>query len=441
MKNKKCLLFVLLLLLISIKPSNVEAISAPLQVGVGQATIKIPEGFLPAQGFNEIHDDLYVKTLLLNNGINKTAIISIDMTSLGNVDELKNIVKNIAGVKPENIFICAAHNFSSPHLFSHDADQKTELFSLALDMALEASVRTAASSIQPARIGYSTGISNVNINRDALTADGWWHGNDASGYSDKELGVIKFDDLSGKVLAIFMNYSVQSSILDGSVSNEGNHVISADLAGAATKYVEEKYKNDGTISFFGVGSAGDQSPIFMANQYTTDHDGISVRNDIHDDGYVLLALLGERLGADAIKVAQNMTNQQSHVDVKVIHDSVMCQSQKMPENKKSTELKPVKQYVYLDNGEIKVPIDIMKVGNIAIVGVQPELAAKIGADIKRKSPIKNTMVLTMVNGAAKYMADKNSYDEFTYEARNSQYAKGSAERVENKILSMLGSLK
>lgn len=49
--------------------------------------------------------------------------------------------------------------------------------------------------------------------------------------------------------------------------------------------------------------------------------------------------------------------------------------------------------------------------------------------------------MTLVNGAAKYMADENSYDKFTYEARNSQYAKGSAEYVEDKILSMLETLK
>jgi len=378
---------------------------------------------------------------LLNNGRNKIAIVSIDLTSLGNIDGLKDVVQKITGVKPENIFIYAAHNFSSPHMFGGDGDEKTAMFSLAIDKAIEASAKTAFVSMQFAKIGYGTGISNVNINRDILTADGWWHGGDASGYSDKELGVMKIDDLSGKALAIFMNYSVQSSILDESVSNKGECVISADLAGAATNYVEEKYKNEGTIAFFGVGSAGDQSPIFMANRYTIDNNGAAVRKDIHDDGYVLLDLLGERLGTDTIKVAENITDKQSDVDLTVIHDSVICQSQKMPEHQKATDMRPVKQYVYQDNGEIKVPIDIMKVGNIAIVGIQPELASKIGANIKKKSPIKNTMVLTMVNGAAKYMADKNSYDKFTYEARNSQYAKGSAERVEDKILSMLETLK
>ncbi|MBP2656150.1 MAG: hypothetical protein H6Q73_3719 [Firmicutes bacterium] len=444
MRNRKWMLLIWLLLIFSLNTQNgaaAKSLVGPLQVGAGQAAIQIPEGFFPTQGFDGIHDDLYVKTLLFNNGIIQTAIVSVDMTSLSNIDGMKEVVQKNTGVKPENIFIYAAHNFSSPHVFGGDGDKKTAMFAQALNKALATSAKEASAGLKAAKIGYDTGISNVNINRDILTTEGWWHGSNAAAYSDKELGVMKIDDVSGKALAIFMNYSVQSSVLDESVSNEGKRMISADLAGAATKYIEEKYKAAGTIAFFGIGSAGDQSPILMANRYTMNDSGISVRKDIHDTGYIVLGLLGERLGADAVSVAQNITDKQSEVDLTVINDSVICQSQKMPERQKPADMKPVKQYAYQETGEIKVPIAIMKVGNIAIVGVQPELAAIIGADIKKKSPIKNTLVLTMVNGAAKYMADKDSYDKFTYEARNSHHAKGSAERVEAKILSMLETLK
>jgi hypothetical protein len=38
-----------------------------------------------------------------------------------------------------------------------------------------------------------------------------------------------------------------------------------------------------------------------------------------------------------------------------------------------------------------------------------------------------TLVMTMVNGASKYMADKESYDNMTYESMNSPFGKGSAD--------------
>jgi hypothetical protein len=47
------------------------------------------------------------------------------------------------------------------------------------------------------------------------------------------------------------------------------------------------------------------------------------------------------------------------------------------------------------------------------------------------------LLLTMVDGAAKYMADAKSYDQFTYEARNSSYARGAAEHVASAIYGFL----
>ena len=48
--------------------------------------------------------------------------------------------------------------------------------------------------------------------------------------------------------------------------------------------------------------------------------------------------------------------------------------------------------------------------------------------------------MTMVNGAAKYMADAENYDRIMYEAMNSMFAKGSSEIVAAKIRSMLEQL-
>jgi hypothetical protein len=79
----------------------------------------------------------------------------------------------------------------------------------------------------------------------------------------------------------------------------------------------------------------------------------------------------------------------------------------------------------------------MRIGDIALVGVQAELSASTGAQIKARSPFPHTIVLTMVDGAAKYMPDAASYDRFTYEARNSRYAQGSAEAMVSRIVDML----
>ena len=50
-------------------------------------------------------------------------------------------------------------------------------------------------------------------------------------------------------------------------------------------------------------------------------------------------------------------------------------------------------------------------------------------------------VVTMVNGAAKYLADAGSYDRITYAAMNSPYAAGAAEQVAARIVETLRGLR
>ena len=62
-------------------------------------------------------------------------------------------------------------------------------------------------------------------------------------------------------------------------------------------------------------------------------------------------------------------------------------------------------YDYRPGPEIDVPIVLMRIGDIALVGLQAELAASVGAQIKANSPFPHTIVVTMVDGGAKYMPD------------------------------------
>ncbi len=412
-----------------------------LQAGAAQQPMDLSAA-LPKDGFSVVHDALYARTLLFDNGKQRLAIVSIDMTSIGNTDELKNLVSQAAGVAPENIWICAAHSFSSLHYWSGTMPVKPKepvkntAFGAALKQAVTSSAQGALADLQAAKVGYGSGTVNVNINRDMQTADGWWHGSDERGTSDKELSVLRVMASNGKPLAVLMNYAVQSSVLDGSVQADGKQAISADLGGAATAYLSERLP--GAVAFFAVGAAGDQAPLFQANRYVLDENGKSARIDIHDAGYDLLALQSERLGMEALRVEEGIQAKDSDV-LRLVKGSVSCETQAMNHNTQG--IQPVKSYDYKETGKEDVPIEIMQIGDGVLVGVQPELAAKIGQEIKAKSPYKHTMVLTMVNGAAKYMADQDSYDKYTYEAINSKYAKGSAEKVEAKALTMLKEMK
>lgn len=51
-----------------------------LTIGAGKSVIDIPEAFFPAEGFVGIHDNLHVRTLLMDNGVNRIALVVLDVS-------------------------------------------------------------------------------------------------------------------------------------------------------------------------------------------------------------------------------------------------------------------------------------------------------------------------------------------------------------------------
>jgi hypothetical protein len=113
---------------------------------------------------------------------------------------------------------------------------------------------------------------------------------------DPFLGVVRIDDRSDDALAVVMNVAVQPSVMEGSKLSMGGKLISADLAGAAARRVESHFPS--AVAFFIPGAAGDQSPRVQASRHAIDHEGVVSRVDLHETGFALLELLGERLGAN-----------------------------------------------------------------------------------------------------------------------------------------------
>lgn len=411
-----------------------------LTAGAGRADIQIPPELYPLDGFVGQHDPLAARVLLLEEEGQRLAIAVVDQTSISDesISAMKAILNKVAAVSPDNAIVCASHTFSAPHLLpAEHTPAAMRGKAAALEQVIEAAVQTAAaqavSTLQPARLGFGLGMSRVNVNRDIPTAKGWWLGANDAGYADSSLAVLRVNSLDGKPLAVLMNLAVQSSVMDGSQSEKGGKLVSADLAGAASRYLEAHY-GAGTVAMFLVGAAGDQAPYLMANRHVINKDGGVSRIDIHDAGFTLLDLLGERLGGDALRVSEAITATVPP-KLQVIRQGVEVTSQISQSD--SVPSGPVDFYMYQPASKVEVPVVLMQLGDIAIVGLQTELAASVGAQIKIGSPFSHTIVVTMVDGAAKYMPDAASYGRFTYEARSTRYVRGSAEATAVAIVSRL----
>ena len=159
------------------------------KIGAGRSVIDIPDTFSPAEGFVGIHDALHTRTLLLDNSVNRIALVVIDVTSISSqqVSLAKDIISRAGNVEPANVLVCASHTFSAPHVLpdvalkTENDKHKNEMLQRAIHEAIRHSVVNAREYLQPATVGYGVGTSHVNVNRNILTADGWWHGHNEHG--------------------------------------------------------------------------------------------------------------------------------------------------------------------------------------------------------------------------------------------------------------------
>ena len=133
-------------------------------------------------------------------------------------------------------------------------------------------------------------------------------------------------------------------------------------------------------------------------------------------------------------LSQVTENEHFEGDFSLTQISVELDGQAIPDMK---SLKPTREYHFELQGKKQVELAILTIGDFGLVMLKPELASITGKVIREQSPFSVTMIATMINGGQKYMVDEKSYDNYTYEAMNSMFARGSAEKVSKAIIKTL----
>src|SRR5262249_53443959 len=124
-------------------------------------------------------------------------------------------------------------------------------------------IRSAASSMTPARIGTGWGATFIGFNRRYVEMDGtvrmFWRNEPKTPTTfpvDPTVGVIRVDRADGNPLAILVNYSCHPVIF-----GPDNLQYSADYPSEMRRYIEQRMGH-GSMAFFLQGAPGDINPYF-----------------------------------------------------------------------------------------------------------------------------------------------------------------------------------
>ena len=405
-----------------------------LQVGTGRRDIT-PREPVPMWGYGDRHDalsvgmldPLYADALVIQAGGKKIAIVGLDLgraPAEASLQRIRQRIQEQAGI--ENSIIAGSHTHHGPVLVLTDQEGKGKgRFDAALryyrqmEDGIAAAIVEANSRLAPARMAVgSTQLEGFNRNR---------HTKIEPKPSDRELAVMRFDDATGKPVAILLNFAAHPTMLPA-----GTLKFSADYVGALKAEVT---KETGAAAIFMQGAAGDQSANADGKSYQA---------------------FGQALAHEAVKLAQSLNPQE------VAHPSLDCREERLRFTARTDFANPmvkaayqkaffpelVPNYIdeYADGIRPRLTVALLN-GDIALVGVSGEFFSNHAIRLKQRARVKQLFFFGYANGYHQYFPTIEAVAEGGYGADNavSPAAVGAGEVVMDtaliRIYQMLGKIK
>jgi Neutral/alkaline non-lysosomal ceramidase, N-terminal len=383
------------------------------------------------QGFQGIHDHIYVRAIVLSDGTHDAAIVSWELIAIPNSvwQVLTQRISSQLGIPVDNIILTAVHDHDAPAVgtFSNPSPGTIAYTKTVEDKTFEA-VREAKANLQPAKFGFGTGKCYININRrEYFPKQGWWWlGYNPNGPSDKTVSVLRFETLSGKPIALLYNYADH-----GTVMGPHNMKISGDWMGAASRFIEHFYEGKfkqgrsdegwemqpqqqemagekGFVALFAQGAAGDQNPIV---------------SDSGED-FSMVDGLGRIMGEEVVRIANGMTLKEMSTQARI---SGSQQALTCPGQKVAPGPIPRKVYSFENAKPVNIRLSLVMLNNIAMTGVSGEVLTPILQHLQKESPFKNMFMVGYANGYSGYIPNDAAYNQISYEITTTHLKPGCAE--------------
>jgi hypothetical protein len=405
-----------------------------LRAGAAKVDVTPAQNALP-QGYEGVLDRIYSRAIVLDDGTSTAALISVDAGAIPDAiwQEVARRLESELGIPGDNVLLTATHTHSVPR-------QEVGPYT---DKIVE-SARLAKARMANASVGYGTGVSYLNVNRNIIDPKTrrWWEGPNYEGPSDKTVAVIAFETSSGEPIAVYYNYAMHA-VTVGQLD-----LVSGDAPGTASKYIEDSFDSN-VVALWSSGAAGDQNPIYFQQTYDLREirikeyaeRGIDISNAMPPGGQGLdrqdpavirlmnqqkqmIQSMGQFLGEEVLHVMRGMEKTQSDVRIAGHHKLVTC-----PGRERTNEGRAGFPGEYRDAAPVEIRLGVLALGDIRIGAVNAEVFNPIAQRLKRESPYARTMMATLTNGMARsgYIPHDAGFGMYTFEVLSSRLQPGCAE--------------
>jgi neutral ceramidase len=456
-----------------------------LTLGVARRCIN-PSPQVPISGWGAqthivgtgIESDFWTTVLYLQDEYSISVIIDVDTSHflIGQSDSINKRISKECELDISAIRLSSTHTHSGPMLWSQYYPNYThainEYNELLVSRTVEA-VLEAKNNRVKVTVGAGNGMSHVAVNRRQLLESGRMvTGTNMGGLIDPTVGVVRFDDEMGQIVASIVHYSCHPTTLGFT-----NTLYSPDYPGVVKRTVEQIV---GGTCLFLLGSAGNIGP---------GPEGFKA-------DLPAMMRIGKLLGCEAAKVLLETKT----VDVKISFDGVvesgaplgMWKTEKVAPDTEisfkimSSQIKlplkaqlsieeaqkiaffnrdelarlqslkapaeQIKEFTYkckraffaLERSELyygksfeEIPVQFVKLGDIVLIGIPLEPFIETGIAIRERSPFTFTLFSGYANGWKGYLPMSEDYLLGGYEVDISPYAQGAAEILTEEIVRLL----
>ncbi|MBI5774483.1 MAG: neutral/alkaline non-lysosomal ceramidase N-terminal domain-containing protein [Verrucomicrobia bacterium] len=433
---------------------TLHAADAPRQLRAGAAASNItpPLGAgIVGSGTSDppsvhIHDELWARCLVLDNGVTRLAIVVCDNLHATRpvYDLAKEFIAKETGLPADHVLISATHTHSGPSAMGKYAftwGTPLEDYQKFMARRIADGVRRALNNLAPARIGWGAGsvpqhvfnrrwhmkpgtplpnpvggqdrvLMNPGVNNPNLV--------EPAGPVDPQVSFVSVQSTNGRPIALLANYSLHY------VGGVGQLHISADYYGMFCDRIQQLLGADRLdppfVGLMSNGTSGDVNNInvrpekperrapyeqmrLVANDVAAEVARVHKTVQFHD--WVPLAAAMSELELAVRKPTPAMVERARVVlaapdKVKLVH-------------RRETDYAG-RLVALVDWPEkISVPLQALRLGDLGIATSPFETFAETGLEIKQRSPFKATFTIELANGWMSYLATPRQHALGGYE--------------------------
>ncbi len=411
------------------------------------------------------HDPLHARCLVLDDGTTQLALVVVDscMVPREIMDAAKAIASKKTGIPVSNILISATHTHTAPTVTGVFQSEPDAAYVGFLTAKIAEGIEKAHARLAPAKLGWG-GVDEPSqlFNRRWKMKEGVLNTDPFGGTADKvkmnpgrqnpglleqagrvdpEVSVLSVRGADDNPRALLANYSLHYV---GDMPP-----LSADYFGVFANVIRQKL--DADDNFVGILSNGTSGDV----------------NNVDFTAAVVKRMPGEqsRLVADAVgsaaKKASDSATFRSDVPLFAMEKEIELGVRKpsaaeveravaILENAKGRPLKGIEEFYARETvliakypDTVRLKLQVLRIGDLAIVGIPCEVFAEIGLAIKARSPLKRTFTVSLANGYNGYLPTPAQHALGGYEtwrARSSYLEVKASDEIQKTVFELLEAI-